>query len=147
MATTSTMAAFKAALKAAIAADAQLAGVQVAYGDPGDKGRKEAVWLGESVLGEVEPASMRSGQKRRREDYEVSVTIEVMSKRTPEASETRAILISGEIEDLLAADTTVGAVPNLLWAFVRGLEMETSEGADGPRTVIDLTIGVVADLL
>jgi len=145
--TVSTMAALKSAIKAAIAADTDLAGVQVYYGDPGDKGRRECIWLGASSLGEQEHPAMKAGKKRRREDYDLTVIIEVMSKRTPEASEARAVLLCGEVEDLLAADTTVGSVPNLLWAYVSDMEMNTTEGVDGPRSVIDLTIRAVADLL
>lgn len=146
--TTSTMAALKTNLKVALLQEGTLAGVQVLYGDPGGLGQKEVIWLGSTETGSQEIASLRSGKKRRRESYLLHVYVEVMSKATPEANEARAVALAGVLEDLVATDPKVSDTPNLLFCFVEGYEMDTTEvGGTGPRTVIDVSLQCEGNLL
>ena len=146
--TTSTMAALKASLRTELQARAGLSGVQVTYGDIGDGGRWESIRLGEVETGAQNPAAMRSGTQRRRESYILHVYVEVIGKPTPEANEARAIVLAGELEDLVASDPKVNDVPNLLFCYVEGFEMETNEVAgEGPRTLIDITLQCEGNLL
>lgn len=146
--TTSTMAALKANLRSALVADAGLAGVLVTYGETQDL-RRETVRLGETETGTQAPAAFRGGSKvRRRESYILHVYIEVVSKPTPEASEARAVTLAGVVEDIVATDPKVTNTTNLLFCYVEGMEMETTEVAgSGPRTVIDLTLQCEGNLL
>lgn len=145
--TTTTMAALKASLKTELEARDGLSGVQVSYGQPGTQQRREALWLGATELGSQEIAAFRSGTQRRRESYELHVWVEVSSKRTPEDSEARAVALMGELEDLVAVDPKVNDVPNLLFVFVNGMEMDTIEGPEGPLTTIDVTLQCEGRLL
>jgi len=146
--TTSTMAALKANLKTELIARAGLSGVQVTYGDIGDGQRWESIRLGEIETGAQNPASLRSGKQRRRESYILHVLVEVIGKPTPEANEARAIVLAGEVEDLVASDPKVSSTPNLLFCYVEGMEMDTSEIAgEGPRTLVDITLQCEGNLL
>lgn len=141
------MAAFKAAAKVALASHASLAGVQVAYGDPGGTGRRERLWLGDTEDGSQEPVALRSGRRRRDEEYVLSIHAEVIgSGKTPEATEARAVALATVVEEIVADSPTLG-VPNVLWALVSGQDMATSETTDGPRTVITTRITIRGRLL
>lgn len=141
-----TMAALKSALKTAIDAEGSI-DVPVAYGHPGDLGRKEHIWLGGSQLGDSEASGFRSGRKRRQESYTLEVVIEVMNDPTPEATETRAVALATVIEEMLADDPKVNNTTNLLWCALESLEMDTTETGEGPRTLLTLTLRAEARLL
>ena len=145
---TSTMAAIKANLKALIVADAAFAGVQVTYGDAGDTARRERVWLGATEIGGSEIPAFRSGKQRRRESYTLHVWVEVIgSGQTPEEVEARAVALASAVEDIIATDPKVDSTPNLLFARCEGIELDTTETLDGPRSVVDVSIYVEGDLL
>lgn len=148
MATTTTMAAVKAALKTLIAARPGLSGVQVVYGDVGDKIRNESIRLGATTTGDQESPAFRSGTQRRRESYTLEVIIEVVGTGSVETIEARAVEISSEVEAITASNPKLDDVPNLLFVFVEGMDMETTElGGTGPRSVIELSIRCEGDLL
>lgn len=143
-----TQAALKANLKTRLAVRPGLSSVQVGYGDPGGTSRRQRVWLGSTTDGEVEPVALRAGRRRRDETYVLKVHVEVIAAHpTPEGNEARAVELVREVEECLADDPTVGAVPNLLWAVVSALGMDTTETPDGPRTVVTLDLTAHARLL
>jgi len=141
-----TMAAFKTALVAAITAEGSI-NVPVSYGDPGDLGRREHIWLGATTPLESETVSFKAGRKRRQESYSVEVVIEVLNDSHPEDAETRACALSAIIEEMLADDPKVNAVTNLLFAVLEDMEMETTQTGEGVRTVLTMSVRVEARLL
>lgn len=147
MPTMSTMAAVKAALTTALDARSALDGVLVTYGDAGDLATMETIRLGDTTFGIQEPAALRPSKRRRFEEYTLEVTVEVIGKVTPQANEARAIALAAEVEDAVAVDPTVGAVTNLLFAYVTGMEMSTTETVSGPRTEVMIEITCKGNLL
>ena len=145
MATTSTMAAWRAAFVTAMQAAGGLSGVQVSYGIPSQP-RKELVVLGKTSDAEHEDVALKTGRRTREETYRTQVSITVTSKHTPTLAETRAVAILAEIEDLLADDPIVGAVDGVLWAVPRSLEMDTVATTENATCDIDFEIEVKARL-
>lgn len=150
MATTTTVAAYRAAIVAAAAADADISGarVQVEYWEPGDDRREEVIWLGNvTESGDSEDVYLKSGRRRRHETYELTLHIQVASRQTPQVNEARAAEIVGWLEDILALDTTL-SVSGVLWAIPTGFEWNTDmSGAGGtPRTTVEMTVQVKGDL-
>ena len=133
----------KSALKTVINAAST---VKVDYGDAGETARKERIWLGPTDIGNDEPVSMKSGRRRLQEEFVIHVMVEVISKSTPEASETRVFEIAADVEDAIASDFTLGGVENLLWALVDGKELDTSEHPDRPMSVLDIRVACTAQL-
>lgn len=115
-------------------------GIPVGYGDPGGEGRREHVWLGEAVDGDVETRAIAALPRKRVEDYSFDVTIEIIGLATPQATETKAVTVMAEMETMLAADPTVDGVTNLQWLYVNGWTIDTDQTSDGPRTRINLTL-------
>jgi len=76
----------------------------------------------------------------------MDLVIEVMSKNTARASEARAVALGLIIEEYLADNPTVGGVTNLLWCLVDGVQLDTNETADGPRTTLVYSLRTLADL-
>ena len=128
-----------------------IAPVKISYGSPGKLGRTEGVWLGTardtSLDSDHEPAALRGGRVRRRETLRTDVVFEVMSKNTPREAEARAVALGTLLEEYLADNPTVGGVPTLLWCVVEGIELDTTESADGPRCVLIYTLSAMSDLL
>jgi len=146
MATHTTVAAFRAALFAALVADASLggAGVQVEYGEPAADRRDELVWLGNSVTSGInEPNAMVSGRRKRDEDYFVELVVQCASRSTCSANEIRGAAMVGAVEDILALDTTL-SVDGIIWASIETFEWETDLSGDAgtPRTTVTISIQV-----
>lgn len=141
-----TMAAVKAALKT-MSKTAVGPNVQVTYGDPGEMARTEMIYIGAAVDNEQEPVALRSGPRKRDENYTVAIRIEVSSKGTPEAVEARAVLFATAIETAIAADPKLGNVPNVLWAVVSGMSLDTTETTEKPRCVLSIDVSVKARLV
>ena len=144
MATTTTVAAYRAALFAAMQADATLGAIQVAYGAPYDARREEGIWLGRSLdLGSSDDPYLKSGRRSRQESYEVEVTLFVASQKTAPASEIRAAVLIAALEDILALDTTL-SVDGVLYALPTSFTWDTNLGGDGgtPATEVTFTIQV-----
>lgn len=140
---TSTMVATRAALVTALEAlvPTTLAGVKVTYGDPGGVGQREGIWLGPTVTGLQETRAHSTVPRKRVEDYEFDVIVEVVGKATPAKNELRAAAIGAEVEDLIATTPKLSEPAGLLWVQVGDFELDTTEvGGDGPRTVITYTI-------
>lgn len=140
----STQAAVKAALKAALVASAALSGVQILYGEA-DERRREAIWLGatqpESTM---EPAVFRKGA--RDEEYVLEVHCENGTKPTPEATEARVTVLEAVIEALVIDNPTLG-VSGVRWVRPDGMQLRTTESADGPVSIAVLRLKVKARLL
>jgi hypothetical protein len=142
-----TIVAVKRALRDGLALRPALQGVLVNYGDPGDRGRREQIWMGRIQRADQEPVALRQGRRKRDEDYDLWVHIDVASKVTPEDNEARAIEIVQEVESLLADDPSIGNVPGVLWAVVSQMRLNTVETADGPSTSAIVTVNVRGRLL
>lgn len=141
----STIPAVKAKLKTMAQARAGLSGIQVEYGDAGQFARSEGIRLGPTDIASQDNVSMRSDIRSMRETYVVHVLCE-STRRTPELAETRAMALAGEITDMIARDSTLESTTYVLWAVVSGMELDTDEGPEQTRTVVDIEITVVADL-
>lgn len=134
-------------MKTALEAEAGLSGVGIFYGEPNDQRMPEYIYFSKLSEVDTEPATMRSGRKRRQEDYSFDLVVSVNSKARPEDSETRAAAICTVIEEMLADDVKVGNVTNLLWALPERIELETFETGDQPETIVTMTIRARARLL
>jgi hypothetical protein len=142
-----TAAALKAALKTAMIAEAGLSGVPVSYGEPGDTARTEHIWIGAATAGDSDLVAFKSGRTRRDESYTVDVVVDVSSMDSAETSEARAVVLVTVIEEMLADDPKLNDVPNLLWCIVESWDLSTQEGAQGPRSVMRLTLKARGRLL
>ena len=142
MATTSTMVAVKAALVNVLRGRPGLDSVLISYADPGDKGRREQAFFDEVRASEQRSVSMKAGRKRRDEEYELDLVVDVSSKTTPESVESRCLDIVSELEDVLALDPTIGGTDGVLWALVSDLRLKTLETGDGPvcRAIVTITV-------
>jgi hypothetical protein len=141
-----TMAAVKSALKTMVTT-AVGSGVLITYGDPGETARTEMVYIGAAVDNAHDPVALRSGPRKRDEDYTVSIMVEVSSKGTPEATEARAVALGTLIETAIAADPKLNNTANVLWAVVSGMSLDTSEAATAPRTRLTIDVSVKARLV
>ncbi len=147
MATTSTQAAWRNAFVTAMVADAALGagGVDVVH-TPERELRSEAVWLGKTTDNSVNEYALKAGRRRRDETYEVEVMVRVSSKKTSAANETRAMVLTAAIEDLLADDPKTGSVDGVLYAWVTGTEMDTGYIEKSATTEVKVTVEVRARL-
>lgn len=141
-----TMADAKASLKRMLMERPSLQGVTIKYGFPGDTAKSEMIWMaGTNVDGTQNIETMRAGKKRRNEEYVLNLYID-SAKRKPEDSEKRACAISAEIEDALASDPTIMDTPNVMWAVVSGMEMDTTETTTGAGTRLRIEVTVRGNL-
>lgn len=117
MATRSTAPTFRAALLAALQARAALAQVQTGYSHPGASREDETIYLGE-LRGTSQIPTIRTGRKARQERYTLDVWFDVdaVGPDAQTASE-RAWSLYGELEDVLAADPSVG-LAQPFWAVI-----------------------------
>jgi hypothetical protein len=144
----STIVAVKQALITNLSALGGLSSVHISYAHPGEKGRKENLWLGAVRDGEHEATALKLGRRRREENYEVELHVEVGGTQlSPERSEERAIVIGTLVEEYLADNPKMGGVINVLFAVVTGIDMHTLNTTNGPLTQLMLTISVKARLL
>lgn len=139
--------AVKAALRDSLKTRPALQGVLVNYGDPGDRGRKEQVWMGRIERADQEPVALRQGRRKRDEDYDLWVHIDVASKVQAEDNEARAIELVQEVESVLAEDPSLGEVQGVLWAVVREMRVNTVETGEGPSTSAIVIVNVRGRLL
>lgn len=122
-------------------------GAKVYYGDPGD-GRKDVVWVGDLVLGDIEPTALRAGRRKRDEDYTIYIFVEVTGTgRDVAKSEDRAIELGILVEEMLADDTTVQGSVGTGWAIISGERLVTVTNSDGHRTQLRYEVSVKSRLL
>lgn len=120
--------------------------VPVSYGEPGDLGRSEHIWIGATASIDQEQRALAATPTKRVEDFTFPLMIEVIGYTTARACEAQAAALSQVIETLVAADPTIGGVDGLLWMMVTAIELDTSEHVDGPRTTLELTMAGKARL-
>jgi hypothetical protein len=141
-----TIVAVKRSLRDRLKARHGLSGVLVNYGDPGERARREQIYIGEVRTPEHEPVAIRAGTRKRDETYELSVHVQCASKVQPEANEVRLVELIHEVESELAEDPTVGSVPGVLFAVVSELSFRTLETPDGPVSAAVVIVTVRARL-
>lgn len=141
-----TQPAVRAALQTALAARPGLAGIEMAYGEPGDSGRREAILIGTDLDSTtLEQRVMRVGKNE--EDYQLRVHVLAGLQETPAKTEARAELLAEEIQ---AAVDGSGRPPfgltEVSWVRVAGTELVTEANADGLMTRLTVLINVRARL-
>ena len=140
MASTSRIIAVKDALLAILQADAELAGIQVTRGRPGDDLKDEAVWIGRAV-GRHKPVAIRAGRQPRDETFTVDVVVSVLKAGgTIAAAEDRAHALMDQVEDSVAADPKLG-LSDIEWALPGDLE-ESGSGYTPEGAICELRLGV-----
>jgi hypothetical protein len=142
MATTSTIIPAKLAIVSSLKARPALTGVLISYADPGDKSRREQIFCSEVRVSEQSPVALKTGRRKRDEEYEIDVIVDCYSKTTPSSAETRCMEMVAELEDELADDTTIQGTDGILWATVTDMRLRTTETGDGPyaRAIITITV-------
>lgn len=147
MATTTTAAAFRAALLDAMAVDATLAASLVTY-EPHSDPPRNTVTLGDSVEWEGEVRTMKDGRKQRDGQYTFPVLFMVATKQDQRSNEATAVAMMAALEDLLADSPTLSdAVSGVQWAQVTEWDMTTEKDSDG-FAAVELEVSVtVKELL
>jgi hypothetical protein len=141
-----TQAAVKAALKTALLARTFIVNnhVPVSYGEPGDEGRSEQIWIGTAFTEQdQEPRAFRPGL--REETYTLKVHAENSSQPTPEAAEARVTLLVAEIEQVVIDNPKLG-VAGVNWIRPSGGSLKTTEGGDLARSIAVVNLEVKARL-
>ena len=124
-----------------------LDGVVIGYCMPRDLPR-ECIYGGK-VSGPVELAAFRGGGRvRRKEDLTLLLHIRVHDKGqpTPETVEARAAEISTFVEEWIAANPTLGNLPDLKLAAVQAVELDSGLDDDSATAELTLTIGLMSFL-
>lgn len=146
---TTTAPAVRAQLITLLAARPALAAVLVTRVWQGDAGKQEQIYLGNTTA-DIDFATIRAGRKKREEDYTVQLIIDVeIPTDWGPASETRAFVLAGEVDDMLADDPAIGlaATYPTLRMHVSHLEQASGALADGGiGTRITLTLSVQSRL-
>lgn len=137
----------KAAIVSTLQARAGLTGILVQYADEVDLARRERFYLGDVDEGDHEAVALRSGRRKREENFTLHLFVEVVGKASAQANETRALLLAQEAEEALADDPRLGGVSGLAFATVEGLTLQTSTTTEGPMTRADIRIRAKGRLL
>lgn len=151
MATTTTIYDFRAELYDQLVANTDLASasVDINYGEPLDGPRSEVIWLGDTLVTEVERDALRSGRQVRMEEYETTVWLVVASKAKAKQSEERAATLYGYIEDVVVADPSTNPLitdTGVIAVWMTSSEMQTLMDSDGARTIWQITLTTKARL-
>lgn len=121
--TTSPVVEVRAALMAALAARAELAGVQVSYAHPGQAVRAESIWS-QNGTGDLEYAAYRAGRKTRNEETTFEVVVSVLGPGDDQLTTDRRALELGEsLEDYIADDPGAFAATGAYTATVTGMRL------------------------
>lgn len=120
---------------------AELTGIQVTYGEPGDAIEREAVFVG-NARGRHDIAGIKAGRKARHEEFTVDVYFQVEDPDgTQEVAELRAWTLAKELEDLLADDPHIGLSPaDVEWAKAGDFESLASRHDMGARAGVRLQV-------
>lgn len=115
LSTTSTAPAFKAALLAALNADADLTGAappwQIASVYPGATLQNQAIYFGKTTATNALPVIASAARVKRGEEYIVEVHIDVSSGMADTTTaENAALGALGEIDNLLATNPSAGVI-------------------------------------
>ena len=147
MATVTTQAAVKAALKAALLARALIVSdhIQVSYGEPGDEGRSEVIFIGTAAVNQDQEPRAFGSPGKRLEDYVLKVHAENSSKPSPEQAEARVIVLIGEVERAVIESPKLG-VDGVSFIIPTGMTLRTSETETGNRAIATVNLSVTARL-
>lgn len=121
--------------------------VKVAYSLPRDIPRE--VVYGGTVLGTTEVSAFAGGGRiKRKEELTLLLHVRVAQKGvfTSEAAEARALEIAQPITDYIAANYTLGDLPELKSATVVGVELDSWIDDDGAGATLDLGIALMSYL-
>jgi hypothetical protein len=121
--------------------------VKVAYTPPRDVPR-ELVYGG-TVIGTTALAAMAGGGRvKRTEELTLQLFVRVYQPgaQTPEKAEARALEIAQPISDYIAANWTLGDLPELKSAAVAGVELDGWVDDDGAGAVLELGIALTSYL-
>lgn len=144
MPTTSTFAAFKAALTAAVDG---VADCQVSYRWPGPETEGEGIYLAD-VDGATDIDSIKEGRKFRIENYSVEFFCQSYTAAPTladlAAADVRVAELYGFLEDVLADDPTVGGV--VRWAYPSRWRTETKEFDRGLAMRLTGSVAVMAHM-
>lgn len=138
---TSTVPAFKAALRTLLQARTGLANVQVTYGPPLPVPESEFIWLGD-VQGAQDRAAMAGTTV---EQYDATVLIRVLTSTAPDDFKTagdRAFALMAEVENCVRADQTVSGTVNT--AHVTNFVFEEDAAPEQTSALISVTVQVTA---
>lgn len=142
-ATTTTAAAFRAALLDLLAVDATLAAAMVSF-EPVSDPPRATVTMGDEVEWSGEVRTMKDGRKHRDGEYVFSVVFMVSTSQAQRDNEATAVALMGALEDLLADSPTLSdAVSGVQWAQVTEWDMTVDKDADGFAEVelsVDVTV-------
>lgn len=118
--TTSARRAVCGAIAAQLAARADLANVQVLDGPDLNDPQAEQILVGAEIRGtESGVRTLRAGRKARLDQFEISILFRtLLPQTTPAGAAERVEQLYGALDDLLAADPTLGSVPGLQHAQV-----------------------------
>lgn len=117
--------------------------VTVAYDMPRDPPRE--IIYGGKIEGPVQPAAMRGGTRIKREEnltLQLYVRVYQLGQKTTESAETRAVALSNLVEDYIAANHTLGDLPNLLLAQVVGVDLDGFLEDDGATAQVTLAVAL-----
>lgn len=126
---------------------ALLPGVTVAYAAPVRDIPRELVYGG-TVIGPVEVAAYAGGARiKRTEDLTLMIHIRVYKPgATREVTDGRAAEIADVISNYVAANWTLGDLPELKKAVVAGVETDGWTDDDGCGSTYDMAIGLMSYL-
>lgn len=122
--------------------------VGVYRGAPLQETRKDNVFIGNIEKGHQDYPVARPGRKPRNEEFQIIVMLvsQRLGERTCEATENRVLELMGELEDVIAADPSLGITPTLV-ASVDEYEMDTFvQDPGGWRSVMIVRVLVKARL-
>lgn len=144
--TTSTLAAFKQSLHAAIAA--ALPNVQVAYRWPGPSTKSEGIYLGDcSGLSDIN--ALTEGRTYRDEHYRVQVICQsyrAANRPTDAATaDERVLELFAAVENVIADDTRMN--DTVAWSLIETFETETFEFEPGVGIRLTAVVLVEARLI
>ena len=138
----------KAALLTKLKAESDLSGIQITYGDPGQAGRREFIFIGDVTASGQDPESLSSGRRRRIESYTLDVIVSVQSKpQGLQENEQRAVVLASAVENVVADNPTLSSLDGLMFIECAGMSVTSNEaGADGPHSQITVHFAVKARL-
>ena len=138
----------KSTLLTKLKAESDLSGIQITYGDPGQAGRRECIFIGDVTASGQDPESLSSGRRRRIESYTLDVIVSVQSKpQGLQENEQRAIVLASAVENVVADNPTLSSLDGLMFIECSGMSVTSNEaGVDGPHSQITVHFAVKARL-
>ncbi|MGW2467958.1 hypothetical protein [Streptomyces bauhiniae] len=118
-------------------------GVQCTYAEPGETGRRKAVWFGATTDDDMVPAAMRSGPKPTNVTGYVEVHAVVTTPGNPIDAERAAYAIRDTVRDAcVALNADLPSVPGLMDVRPESATVETQETTDGAYSALTVRVRV-----